>query len=268
MLGGGVAMACLGPLIWGTYSLYAGLPKPPAVSVPATAHRPAQRIAYVVGNSNYGQVRRLTNPLRDAERVAEALEQKGFKVVKLTDLDRSGMTRAVEEFESTLSIVGGVGLFYYAGSAAYVDGEDILFPIDVKEDTARAEIIGGVNFTQLTKEVRAKTTQRMTDNGFAVVYSASKGQMAADGPPGGNSPFTMQFVNALAFPADELSDLFRRIGQEMAHTTPRQTPFFEDARTVKFYFNKPDDDPKDGVIKILVFDSCRDNPFKRTIATK
>ena len=164
------------------------------------------------------------------------------------------MVRAVEEFESTLAIVGGVGLFYYAGSAAYVDGEDILLPIGVKEDTASAEIIGGVNFTQLTKEVRTKTTQTMTDNGFAVIYSASKGQKAADGPPGGNSPFTEQFLNALAYNADELSDLFRRIGQEMAHTTPRQTPFFEDARKVKFYFNKPDGDPRDGVIKILVFE--------------
>ena len=142
------------------------------------------------------------------------------------------------------------------------------FPIDVRENTAGAEIIGGVNFTQLTKEVRTKTTETMTDNGFAVIYSASKGQKAADGPTGGNSPFTQQFLNALAYHGDELSDLFRRIGQEMAHTTPGQTPFFEDARKVKFYFNKPDDDPRDGAIKILVFDSCRDNPFKQTIVAK
>src|SRR5262245_48177862 len=118
------------------------------------------------------------------------------------------------------------------------------------------------------KQIRAKTTQRMNDNGFAVIYSASKGQTAGDGPPGGNSPFTTQFVNALDYPDDELSDLFRRIAQEMAHTTPQQTPFFEDARKVKFYFSKSGDDPEGGVIKILVFDSCRDNPFKRTIATQ
>ncbi len=95
--------------------------------------------------------------------------------------------------------MGGVGLFYYAGSAAYVDGEDILFPIDVRENTAGAGGLSvGVNFTQLTKEVRTKTTETMTDNGFAVIYSASKGEKAADGPPGGNSPFTQEFLNALA----------------------------------------------------------------------
>ena len=268
MLGGGAAIACLAPFVGGAYWFYAGSPKPMEAPALTAERRPAQRIAYVVGNSNYHIDRGLSNPVRDAERVAEALEQKGFKVVKLTDLDRSAMVRAVEEFESTLAIVGGVGLFYYAGSAAYVDGEDILFPIDVRENTASAEIVGGVNFTQLTKEVRTKTTQTMTDNGFAVIYSASKGQKAADGPPGGNSPFTQQFLNALAYRGDELSDLFRRIGQEMAHTTPRQTPFFEDARKVKFYFNKPDDDLRDGVIKILVFNSCRDNPFKETIVAK
>ena len=217
MLGGGAAVVCLAPFVGGAYWFYAGSPKPMAAPALTAEHRPAQRIAYVVGNSNYRKDRGLTNPVRDAARVAEALAQKGFKVVKLTDLDRSAMVRAVEEFESTLAIVGGVGLFYYAGSAAYVDGEDILFPIDVRENTAGAEIIGGVNFTQLTKEVRTKTTETMTDNGFAVIYSASKGQKAADGPPGGNSPFTQQFLNALAYHGDELNDLFRRIGQEMAH---------------------------------------------------
>ena len=152
------------------------------------------------------------------------------------------------------------------GRAADVDGEDVLFPIDVRENAASAEIVGGVNFTQLTKEVRTKTTQTMTDNGFAVIYSASKGQKAADGPPGGNSPFMQQFLNALAYQGDELSDPFRRIGQEMAHTTPGQTPFFEDARKVEFYFNKPDDDPRDGVIKILVFNSCRAIPSTKPLS--
>jgi class 3 adenylate cyclase len=267
MLGGGAAIACIAPFVGGAYWFYTGSPKPAAAPAMTAERPPAQRIAYVVGNSNYHKDH-LTNPVRDADRVAEALEQKGFKVVQLKDLDRSAMVRAVEEFESTLAIVGGVGLFYYAGRAAYVNGDDILFPIDVKEDTARAEIVGGVNFTQLTKEVRTKTTQTITDNGFAVIYSASKGQKAADGPVGGISPFAQQFLNALAYHGDELSDLFRRIGQEMAHTTPRQTPFFEDARKVKFYFNKPEDDPRDGVIKILVFDSCRDNPFKENIVAE
>jgi hypothetical protein len=226
------------------------------------------RLAYVVGNREYPHLAFLGNPERDAALVSETLEQKGFKVVKRLNLDRAELIRAVEEFESTLSIVGGFGFFYYAGRAAYIDGQDILLPVDALADKAQSKIVGGVNFTQLTKEIQAKTTQRMTDNGYAVIYSASKGQVAADGPHGGDSPFTKQFVDALSYPDDELSDVFRRIGVGMEGIIPRQTPFFEDSRKVRFYFNKPDLDARNGIVKILAFDSCRDNPFELGVATK
>ena len=227
----------------------------------------AQRIAYVVGNGDYGNLGTLPNAKRDADSVAKALEHHGFKVVKLTDLNRSKMVQAVEEFESTLSITGGVGLFFYAGRAAYLDGEDILIPVDAKEDTERSNIVGGVNFTKLMKAVQAKTTQHMANDGYAVIYSASKGELAEDGPPGGNSPFTVQFLNALSYGDDELGDLFRRISLGMTSASVKQTPFLEDARKVKFYFNKPEQDATSGIVKILVFDSCRDNPFKQNIIT-
>jgi hypothetical protein len=107
----------------------------------------------------------------------------------------------------------------------------------------------------------------MTDNGYAVIYSASKGQTAADGPPNGNSPFTAQFVDALSYPDDELNDLFRRVRSAMEGTLPRQTPFFEDSRKAGFYFNKYDQDASNGIVKILVFVSCRDNPFPLNVET-
>ena len=112
-------------------------------------------------------------------------------------------------------------------------------------------------------DIQEKITQKMTNNGLAVIYSASKGQFAADGPPDGNSPFTKAFIGALAHPDDELSDVFRRISAEMGSqrssggSGPPQTPFFEDTRSVKFYFNRADQDTRNGILKILLFDSCR-----------
>ena len=53
----------------------------------------------------------------------------------------------------------------------------------------------------------------------------------------------------------------------MTSASVKQTPFLEDARKVKFYFNKPEQDATSGIVKILVFDSCRDNPFKQNIIT-
>jgi class 3 adenylate cyclase len=253
-------------LIGGAYWFNARLAKPEPDALAAHPVGAAQRIAYVIGNSDYGKLGRLANPARDADSVAKALEQRGFRVVKRTDLDQSNMVRAVEGFQNALSIVGGVGLFYYAGRAAYIDGEDILIPVDAQENTERSQIIGGVNFTEVTKEVQAKTTQRMRDDGYAVIYSASKGQFAADGPPGGHSPFTVHFLDALSYD-DELDNFFRRIADNMKSTTKGQTPYLESSRTVKFYFNSRKHDAIDGIVKILIFDSCRDNPFKQRIIT-
>jgi class 3 adenylate cyclase len=263
----GLVAACVLVIIGKAYWSYPGTAEGEANAQATRGVGSAPRIAYVIGNGHYGHLSGLPNAKRDADSVAQALEQRGFKVVKLTDVNMSSMKQAVEEFESTLAVVGGVGLFYYSGKAAHVGGEDILVPVDAREDAKRSKIVGGVNFTQVAKAAKAKTTQLLTNEGYAVIYSASKGEFGDDGPPGRNSPFTAQFLDALSFKEDELADLFRRIGQGMTKAGARQTPYLEDARKVKFYFNKPERDPTRAILKILVFDSCRDNPFKQSIVT-
>jgi hypothetical protein len=238
---------------------------PPAPALP--------RIALVIGNSSYRDLPQIPNAVRDAERVTEALDQRGFKVIKALNVTHDGMIRTVTDFESTLAIVGGLGLFYFAGSAVYIDGEDIMLPVDATADTEKSRILNGVNLTQLLKEVQSRTTQKMKDNGSAVIYSASKGQFAADGPAGGNSPFTSAFLRALANADDELSDTFHSIQADMeaASSEPKaikQTPYFENTLRTRFYLGRPERDDRSGVSKILIFDSCRDNPFKMSVATK
>lgn len=254
---------CILALAGGSYWFYAPIPKP------TSEIRSDQRIALVVGISDYQHVSRLPNAVRDVDRVTDALEKRGFKVMKRVNLNREEMIQAVKDFEGALAIVGGVGLFYYAGSAVYIDGEDIMLPVDASANKAQSTITNGVNLTQLLHDIEAKTTRKMSNNGLAVIYSASKGQVAADGPPGGNSPFAEAFIGALAHSDDELNDVFRQISAEMGSrrsaggSSPPQTPFFTDTRSVKFYFNKPDQDIRDGILRILVFDSCRDNPFEK-----
>jgi DNA-binding winged helix-turn-helix (wHTH) protein len=247
----------------GSSSMWWPASVPPAPNIATT-----QRIAVVIGNSKYRILPGLDNPERDAEKVASELEQRGFRVIKAIDADRAETIQAITDFETTLSVVGGVGVFYYAGRAAYIDGEDIMLPVDAIEDSKQSRIEGGVNLTRLQAELKAKTTRKMADNGSTVIYSASKGQVAADGPQGKNSPFTLAFLEALTHEEDELGDFFRRIRQSMDNEQRdrghaiKQTPFIEDSRAVKFYFNRPQYDRSIGMLKILVFDSCRDNPFK------
>jgi class 3 adenylate cyclase len=230
------------------------------------------RIALVIGNAQYRIIPPLDNPVRDADSVSAALEQRGFRVIRVIDADGRQTTEAVSDFERTLSVVGGVGIFYYAGRAGYIDGEDILMPVDVKLNSTQTKLEGGVNLTTLQAQVQAKITRKFVSDGSAVIYAASKGQKADDGLPGKHSPFTTAFLEALTHDEDELGDLFRRIRQAMdkepSEPTKKQTPYFEDSRTVKFHFNRPETDAAIGALKILIFDSCRDNPLKLNIAER
>ncbi len=59
---------------------------------------PDQRVALVIGNSNYQTAPRLANPGNDAQSVAQLLNSAGFEVTQATDLTRSDMVRAVQNF--------------------------------------------------------------------------------------------------------------------------------------------------------------------------
>jgi hypothetical protein len=209
------------------------------------------------------------NAERDAGVIAAKLEGQGFRVIKKIDAERDTLVQAITDFETALSVVGGVGLFYYAGSAAYIDGMDMILPVDAVQDLRLMKIERCINMTRLSSSIEAKITKKLVDHGSAVIYSASKGQEASDGPPGGNSPFARAFLGALDHAEDELGDVFRHIRQAMtadqdAAKNMEQTPYFEDSRTTKFYFNKPENDVS-GLMRILVFDSCRDNPFNLSV---
>jgi Caspase domain len=247
------------------------------LSTPQASKKPASdansvaapRIALVVGNSAYTHLPKLANAVLDAVRVTTELEQRGFRVLKALNVDRDALTRTVTEFENTLSIVGGTGLFYYAGQAVYINGEDVMLPIDARVEGNA--IVGGLNLTQLMKDLQSRTAMQLKSNGTAVIYSASKGETAADGLPGGNSPLTTAFVRALNAYEAELSDTFRHIQKEMDSIGPvlspghRQRPVFESSLRSQYFIGQPGRDPEGTITRILIFDSCRDNPFERNM---
>ena len=57
-----------------------------------------RRVALVIGNSIYDHVPRLINPANDADDIAAALEQMGFDVTLVHDLDDRGMRLALRDF--------------------------------------------------------------------------------------------------------------------------------------------------------------------------
>jgi uncharacterized caspase-like protein len=88
------------------------------------------RKALVIGNGNYEEGR-LQNSLNDATDIAKALEELGFEVTLVQNLDLRSMEAAIDDFSRQLR-KGGVGVFYYAGYGVQVEGENYLIPLKAK----------------------------------------------------------------------------------------------------------------------------------------
>jgi hypothetical protein len=237
----------------------------------------APRIALVMGVSDYQHLPKLVNPTRDASLIAQALAAKGFSVTQSVNPSREKMLSAVSDFEQTLATSGGIGIFYYAGHAAYLDGGDVMFPIDANVTDRQSIATAGVHLWQLQQGGRAPSPAHPRDNGTVTIYSASKGQMAFDGI--NNSPFTLALFDALGnlpkcnvqecVGADEgdVQRIFRLLRKQLE--LPRvpgqadlmQTPEMRGQLIEKIFLNESRRDHSGRVSRILFFDASRDDSF-------
>jgi len=95
--------------------------------------QPQDRVALIIGNTQYNFVSPLNNPSNDAKAVANILRHYEYSVIERTDLALSQMLEAITCFEDTLK-PGGVGVFYYAGHGIQLGQHNYLLPIDLKID--------------------------------------------------------------------------------------------------------------------------------------
>jgi uncharacterized caspase-like protein len=220
-----------------------------------------QRVALVIGNAHYNHVPQLQNAENDANAIVELLKSKGFKVIKHIDADRKTIIKSVRNFQTLLAL-GGVGLFYYAGHAVNIAGEDFLIPIDTTEIISAYEVPDvAVNLSALLMPVDKIIENQPKSNGAVVVYAAGKGQLALDGE-GEHSPFAEQLIEDINQDEYEIFDLFRSLTKGVSKKTAgKQVPWVSASVDTEFYFNKPDKNI--GILKLMFFDACRNNPFKR-----
>ena len=61
------------------------------------------RQALVIGNSEYEYAGRLCNPVKDARAIGSALQQLGFEVTSLTNLDQRQMERSIYSINESLA---------------------------------------------------------------------------------------------------------------------------------------------------------------------
>ena len=80
------------------------------------------RIALVIGNSDYSNVGKLNNPKNDADDIASILNKLNFDVTKIMDANLIDIQKSVTDFLQALDEYA-VGLFFYAGHGMQIDGK-------------------------------------------------------------------------------------------------------------------------------------------------
>ncbi len=113
-----------------------------AAAVAAPAAQAAERYAVVIANQTYAEAPAAHAAAGDAEAVATALEEAGYEVHRLTDLDRGAMQDAIRDLELQAGRHGTLALFY-SGHAMRIGDVNMLAPIDASNATQTDAVMSG-----------------------------------------------------------------------------------------------------------------------------
>jgi len=236
----------------------------PVEPAPTALQGPEQRVALVIGNSNYQNAPQLQNPDNDAESMAKFLNSAGFEVVAATDLTQNDMLRVVQDFSAKVSARGPntVAMVYYAGHGVQLAGENYLVPVDAKVSSQTELVNNSVRLVDVMSTLetipsrmrivildacRNNPFPNVNDagrglaivdapNGSIVGYSTAPGAEALDGS-GGHSPYTQAFLNVAREPNVPIEQLFKRVRLEVNQTTSgAQIPWESSSLTSDFTF--------------------------------
>ena len=223
-----------------------------------------QRLALLIGNSNYIHGGILNNPVNDVRAVERALEELGFTVIKYEDCSQKAMKRAMDRFGRKLK-GKDVGLFFYAGHGVQVDGHNYLLPIDAKldiENDAEYDCVRTDRILAKMEEAGSRTNIVILDacrdnpferswrrsakgeglafmnapSGSLIAYSTSPGKTALDGA-GPNSTYTSALLEHIATPGITVLKMFQKVRSAvMFRSGNKQIPWESTSLKGDFYF--------------------------------
>jgi len=236
----------------------------PVEPAPTALQGPEQRVALVIGNSNYQNAPQLANPDNDAQSMAQFLNSAGFEVVAATDLTQNDMLRVVQDFSAKVASRGPntVAMVYYAGHGVQLAGENYLVPVDAKVASPTELVNNSVRLVDVMSTLETIPSRMRivildacrnnpfpdvndagrglaivdAPNGSIVGYSTAPGTEALDGT-GGHSPYTQAFLNAAREPNVPIEQLFKRVRLQVNQTTSgAQIPWESSSLTSDFTF--------------------------------
>lgn len=175
------------------------------------------RIALVIGNSNYLSVNKLSNPRNDANDIESVLAKLEFNVAKVLDANLIGIQQAINSFLQELD-ENAVGLLFYAGHGMQIDGKNYIVPVDLKPCDKSKTVVSCYclnSFLEGVSSYKGKTIicilDACRDNPFATGRGFSTGFAPFSNPPKGTIIAYSTSADCTAFDGHENNGLYTQV---------------------------------------------------------
>ena len=244
----------------------------PTTPNPAANDSQGRRVALILGNSAYVHTTMLPNPKNDASKISDMLKSLGFEVIVGLDGSKVEMESSIRDFVRLLP-GSKTALFFYAGHAMQVKGNNYLIPIDAKLEDSTAIDFETINLSAILNFVdepgrisialldacRDNPLSRKFARSFGATRSAflgrglasptstgnlligfatAPGEVALDGD-GDNSPFTKALLKHMPTEGLEIEAMLKRVRTEVySITSGSQSPWVNSGLRKEFYFKK------------------------------
>ncbi len=233
---------------------------------PQPTTEPAARYALVIGNGDYTHVAPLNNTLNDARGMRSKLVALGFSVSYLEQAkDRRSFVEAVHTFsDSLMRRPQSVGLFYYAGHALQLNGENYLIPTDViirneadvefetfavnqllqyldqAKNAMNIVILDSCRNNPFARGFRGESSRGLapldSPSGSIVIFATAPGDVASDGN-GDHGTFTKHLLEYIDQPGLTIEQMLKRVRSGVLEETyGRQTPWETSSLQGEFCF--------------------------------
>jgi uncharacterized membrane protein YgcG len=236
------------------------------LSVGAYAQAKPNRLAIVIGNSNYASDRLadLPNASNDATRLADALKRLNFDVATGIDFGAAEFEDLFQQYQPKLSQYDAVVIFY-AGHGVQLYGENYLLPTDTPDPVSPEKLVErAVKLNDIVARFGSRDRQTFifldacrdnplglrapgANNGLAqvevgentfVAFATQPGNVTLDGK-GANSPFTTSLLDNVEIPGPSVSDMMIKVRNGTATLTlGRQVPWDQSNLREQFYFTE------------------------------